>query len=86
MIAYAGIVFGVGFCIGALLGRWRALYVTLGLGALYVATATVEGNGSSQDTPAVIIFYGLCVVATAAVGTAVGVGARKLIRRRPSDG
>jgi hypothetical protein len=78
MIAYGTIVFGVGLCIGVLIGRWRALYVTFGLGALLLARALTDGNGSSEDTPAVVAFYVGCVVALAAVGTAVGV----LLRRR----
>ncbi len=79
MATYAAVVFGVGFCIGVVVGRWRALYVTLGLGGIYQAIGVAHGG--DQDTVAVLAIYGAVVVAVATVGTAGGVAARCAVCR-----
>jgi hypothetical protein len=65
------VVFGGGFLMGLLVGRWWALLAAVGFGVWIAATVHVE-------VPA--WFLGMGCAAIAGVGIAGGVGARRITR------
>jgi hypothetical protein len=66
--------------VGAAIGAWWA--VALPFAAILVAVPFGYGEGVGQEAP-IWLYYGYVLALPAAVVVALGVGARKLVSRRP---